>query len=218
MIKLKSVWAFFRKTKDFTTSKKEIFIQIVLVFILPVLLLQSGLIPFAARIWVLGLTVTLFIFILRRERWTLKSFHAERCDLKKFIIPYTIFTVVGVVIINILGESIGREEINRWWSNSHFIYLFLVVSIFQEVAYRGYLIPALKKITSSPVLVVLVNAILFTYMHSIFANPQINLPLAFVGGLGFAIMYLKYPNLLLIIISHSVLNFFAVLFGFFITR
>ena len=54
------------------------------------------------------------------------------------------------------------------------------------------------------------------FLHSIFPNPTIGLPIAFIGGLGFALMYMKYPSLLLIIISHSIINFFVVLYGFFV--
>jgi len=200
------------------TSKQEILLQILFVFILPVLLLQTGLIPISARIWVLVITVSLFIILLLKEKWTLDMLHIEKYNFKKFVFPYALFTIISVIVISFFSEKIGREEFAHWWLNSHFIYLFFVVSIFQEVAYRGYLIPALRKIIASPVLIIIINALIFAYMHSIFGNYQLNLLLAFVGGLGFAAMYIKYPNLLLITLSHAVLNFSVVLYGFFIIR
>ncbi|HZJ41251.1 MAG TPA: type II CAAX endopeptidase family protein [Candidatus Saccharimonadales bacterium] len=196
-------------------SKREIILQILLVFIVPVLLLQVGVIPISWRIPALVVAVSIFFFILVRERWTLKMMHIETKNLRKFAWPYIIFTIVSVIAISFFGEQIGHEEFSHWWTNKHFIYLFLVVSIFQEVAYRGYLIPALKKLLGVPFLIILVNALIFAYMHSIFGNLQINLTVAFIGGLGFAIMYLKYPNLILITLSHAVLNFAVVLYGFF---
>lgn len=141
--------------------------------------------------------------------------HIERKHFKKFLVPYILFTIVGVIVISAFGEKTGHEEMSQWWLNDHLLYLFLIVSAFQEIAYRGYLIPALQKIVKSPALVLFFNALIFTYMHAIFPNPQINLPLAFVGGLGFAAIYMRYPNLFLIILSHAVLNFCAILFGFF---
>ena len=197
------------------TSRKEIFLQIFFVFIFPVVLLQTGILPISYRVFVLIIVVSLFLFLLLKEEWTFEMLHIEVRNLKKYFFPYLVFTVAAVIIINTFGEKIGREELALWWSNKHFLYLFLVVSIFQEVAYRGYLIPALRKLTNNTFLIVIINAILFAYMHAMFTHPLVNLPLAFVGGLAFAAMYIKYPNLLLIIASHAALNFSAVLLGFF---
>jgi|GEM_PF-374065 len=206
----------FWKKNKIKTSKLEIILQIFFVFIVPVLLFQVGVIPVSLRLWVLVIIVSLFLFILAKEKWTLAIMHLETDTIKKFVWPYVIFTIIGVIIVSFFGEKIGREELAIWWRNSHFIYLFFIVSVFQEVAYRGYLIPALQKIFNSPILVIFLNALIFTYMHSIFGNLQISLFLAFIGGLGFAIMYIKYPNLILITLSHAALNFTAVLYGFFL--
>lgn len=75
--------------------------------------------------------------------------------------------------------------------------------------------PALASVERSPAALILTNAVLFTFLHAVFPNYLINLPLAFVGGIAFASMYYKYPNLWLIMISHAVLNFVAVWYGFF---
>jgi membrane protease YdiL (CAAX protease family) len=205
----------FRHVEKIRTAKKEIWFQIVAVFILPVLLLQTGIIPLNARVAVLVITVSAFVILLLKQKWTLKTLHIETHNLKKFILPYALFTAAGILLIAFAGEKIGQEEFVRWWTNKHFIYLFLIVSIFQEVAYRGYLIPALQKAVASPALVIFLNTLLFTYMHSIFPNPEVNLLLAAIGGLGFAVMYVRYPNLILITASHAILNFCAVYYGFF---
>jgi len=55
---------------------------------------------------------------------------------------------------------------------------------------------------------------LFALPHAMYPHPEINTPIAFVGGLWFAVLYLVYPNLLLISLSHAALNFTAVLYGF----
>lgn len=200
-------------------GKKEVLLQILLVFVLPILLLQTGIIPIRFRIWVLVVTVSILVIFLLKEKWTLEMLHIEKHNLKNFFIPYILFTVASVFIVIFFSERMGREEFSLWWSKRHFIYLFFVVSVFQEIAYRGYLIPALRKIFASPFLIIIIiNALIFTYMHSIYGNYQLNLLLAFIGGLGFAAMYIKYPNLVLVTLSHSVLNFSTVLYGFFIVQ
>ena len=202
--------------ENIKASKKELSIQIFLVFVLPITLMHLGVIELKDRVWVLAIIVGILILVLEKEKWTNAMLGLNFYRIKKFLIPYTIFTLSAIVFINVFGHKMGYEELSKWWKYDHFIYGFFIVSALQEVGYRAYLIPALGKITSKPVLVVLINAIFFTYLHTIFPNPIVVLPMAFVGGLGFAIMYMKYPSLPLIIISHSIINFFAVLYGFFV--
>jgi membrane protease YdiL (CAAX protease family) len=200
------------------TSKKELFIQILFVFFVPIFLLQTGVIRAENRIWILILVVTILTMILVYEKWDSKMLGLSKQNFKKFLPQYFVFTAIGVLFIIYLSEGIlNKEEIKNWWNYSHFLYMFFIVSFFQEIAYRGYLIPALGKLTNKNTsTIIFVNALLFTYLHIIFGNLGISLPLAFLAGISFSSMYIKYPNLILIIISHSILNFFAVLYGFFI--
>lgn len=198
------------------TSKKEITLQIFIVFILPILLIDYGVISIKYRSFMLVVLVSILVAIVIKEKWTVSMLGFNIHRVKKYILPYTLFTALAVFLITTFGEQIGREEVAKWWDYNHFIYGFFLVSAFQEIAYRGYLIPALGKLIHKPLVVLLANAVLFTFLHSIFPNPILGLPLAFLGGIGFAYMYMKYPSLILIILSHSVINFFVVLYGFFV--
>ena len=199
------------------TSRIEIFIQIVLVFIIPVALIYAKIIPITDRVFVLVGMVTLFAGILVYEKWTPDMFFLHRSSMKQYFLPYLAFTIIMMVLLIGFGEYIIKnEEIQRWWTHSHFLYLFFIVSFFQEVAYRGYLIPALGKLSRNVPMIVITNTLIFVFLHTIFPNPMVGLPVAFVGGIGFAVMYLRYPSLPLIILSHAALNFCAVLYGFFI--
>lgn len=197
------------------TGKKELFLQILLVFIIPIFLIKGGIIPLQLRSLILISVVFVLLLVLLKEKWTLPMLGIQKAPIKKYFVHYAVFTAIGVVIISQLGEKIGYEELAQWWQHKHFLYLFFIVSLFQEIAYRGYLIPALIKLSRSPLSVIVCNTLLFTLLHTIFPNLLVNLPLALLGGFGFAILYMKYPNLPLIIVSHSVLNFVAVLYGFF---
>lgn len=197
-----------------TTSKREIWIQIFAVFILPILLIKFHIVPLGHRIWVLVLLVTLLMMILHGESWTLSMMGIHK-KWYRDLLPYTLFTAVCVLGIIMISHLLDRQILTTWWKHPHFLYMFFVVSLFQEFAYRGYLMPALAKITSSTSRIILLNTLLFTFLHVIFPDLIYGLPLAFVGGICFALMYKKYPNLPLIIIAHAILNFTVVLFGFF---
>jgi membrane protease YdiL (CAAX protease family) len=202
--------------ENIKTSKKELWLQVFIVFVLPILLIKANLIEIEDRIWVLGILISLLMGVLIKEKWTWTMLGATTYRIKKYFLPYVVFTVATILLCYIFSENIGHEELNGWWKHGHFLYGFFIVSLFQEIGYRGYLIPALGKILKKPVLIVLVNALLFMFLHVIFPNPMIGLPIAFIGGIGFAVMYLRYPSLPLIILSHALINFFVVLYGFFV--
>jgi membrane protease YdiL (CAAX protease family) len=202
--------------ENIKTSKRELLIQIFAVFILPILIIRAGFIEGDDRIWMLVGIVTILLVILLREKWTRAMLGATSYRIKKYLIPYIIFTLISIILISMFGEKLGQPEVAQWWKHSHFIYGFFIVSLFQEIAYRAYLIPALGKLFKSKFFIVVTNALIFMFLHSIFPNPLFGLPIAFVGGIGFALMYMRYPSLLLIIISHSIINFFVVFYGFFV--
>jgi membrane protease YdiL (CAAX protease family) len=87
--------------------------------------------------------------------------------------------------------------------------------LLQEIAYRGFLFPKLQELSQKWWVVIGANTVLFTFLHIIYPIPGIMLPVAFFSGLALSIMYRYYPNLILISLAHAVLNFIAVLHGFF---
>lgn len=199
------------------TSKREIFIQILLVLVFPIILVNLEIIPVKDRVVVLVGLVSVLLLVLFIEKWNLKMLGMGKQRILKYFFPYLVFTFGMATLITQFGYDITKtERLGDWWHYNHFLYVFLVVSIFQEILYRGYLMPALGKLTQKPFLIVISNALLFTLLHTIFPNPMIGLPVAFFGGIGFAWMYIKYPSLPLIIASHAVLNFCVVLYGFFV--
>ena len=189
--------------------------QIVFIFILPVLLLYTGIIPVKYRFLVLVLASLVIFAITIQEHWTPAKLGIRADNFVKSIIPYLIFTILGVLVIYFFAKFLGRSPVNEWWTKSHFVYIFIPISIFQEFAFRAFLMPKLESLFLSAITLILVNALLFAFLHIIYPHPSLNLPFGFIAGVGFATMYYFYPNLILISISHSVLNFFAVFYSFF---
>jgi len=188
---------------------------IVILFVLPVVLMSFKIIPFKYKIHALGLVAFLLMLIVLLKGWGTQKLGLQLPAVGEFALPYLLFTCglgIALLIISKLTKNTGKE---RWWKDSHFIYGFILVSALQEFVFRGFLIPELQSIFSSTILVVLVNALLFAFMHIIYSDNKYSLLMIFVGGIGFATMYIYYPSLILIAISHTVLNFIAVYFGFF---
>lgn len=192
--------------------------QIIAIFVLPVMLIQLNIIPVKQRFWVLLGASLLLLGIIVNEQWSLQKLGITLNNFDHSLYPYLILTLLGGIGILIFANIFKRQHVNKWWTERHFLYAFIPISILQEFAYRGFLMPKLEEMFSSLILVLLINTILFTYLHVVFPNKKINLPLIFCGGLGFSTVYYFYPNLILVSLSHMILNFLAVLYGFFSFR
>ncbi len=198
-------------------EKELVLAQILYLYIIPVLLLFYGIVPENFRIMML-LGVSLLLYgIIKRSGWTYSDLGFKK-DFIKDILPYAIFTIIGVfalVLISKIAPKIEEARIYEWWENIRFLILFIPISVLQEVIFRGVLMHMLQRAFKNPIFIIVLNASLFALIHIIYLNQSIILPITFIGGIGFAWLYYKYPNLVLVSISHTILNFTAMILGFF---
>ena len=206
------------KIKTRLRSAEIAIAQVLFLFVLPIALLYHNIIPVSGRLYVL-LFVSLLIYgVIKKEGWTEADFGLTFKTSAKAIKVYTVSTILALSAILLVSEYFELPPPTHWWTKPHFLFLFIVLSFFQEFAFRGFLMPLLGKIFPDTFTIVLVNALIFAGMHSIYPYPLVALPFAFIGGLFFSILYKKYPDLILVSISHSILNFAAVWFGFFVIK
>ena len=190
--------------------------QIVLLFIVPVLLVYYKIIPFKYRKHTLIAVSLIMIAIILLEKWTLKQLGIRLDNIQTYAIPYAVITIVGILFLLTMSRLLKRKPERSITKKKHLIYGFILVSILQELLFRGFLFPKLESIFAEQiVIIILVNALLFTLIHSIYSNDTISLVMIFISGICFAGMYWIYPNLILIIISHAILNYIAVLHNFY---
>lgn len=197
-------------------SKEVATLEVVFFFVLPIVLLYFHIIPIGSRIFVLIVFSMLIYGVIRKEGWTARDLGLSGKTFKKALPTYTLATLVALVAVVLLAKQVHFVQQTGIFQKAHFLFIFIIVSFFQEFAFRGFLLPVLGRIFPNTFTVIIVNALLFAFMHAIYPFPIVGLPFAFVAGLFFAILYHKYPNLWLVSLSHSVLNFFAVWLGFFV--
>jgi membrane protease YdiL (CAAX protease family) len=200
--------------------KKErelVWLQILYLYLIPILLLYFKLVSNNLRILMLLIVTILIYGIARYEKWNNEDFGIKKNWIKDFW-PYLVFTFCGVIFLFIMEEfEIGKPFLN-WWKNARFLLLFIPLSVLQEIVFRGILMNMMRRVFKSPVFIIILNASLFSLMHVIYLNSSFVLPVTFIAGLGFAWMYYKYQNLILISASHTVLNFVGMILGFFVLR
>ena len=196
-------------------SKKLIVTQIIFIFVLPIVLLYFGILSENWRIPLLSVSALLLFGIIHHEDWTHEELGLDNKNFFKALPPYFYFTLAGVLVLVAVSLKANFPDVDTKAFFVRTFSLFIPVSFFQEFAFRTFLIPRLKKIFYSRNTVIIVNAILFSFIHIIYPNLAISIPITFISGLIFARLYLKYPNLWLVTLSHMALNLTAVLLGFF---
>lgn len=189
--------------------------KIAVLLILPVVLIQLGLIPVKYRMWLLGLVTIAAVLFVQIEDLSLIELGIRVDNLAEAFWPYVIFTAAGVATISLTAQELGRKPTGEWRKDPHFLGLFIPISVAQVFLYRSFLMPLLHEVWPHRWFVIIGHAVLFTYLHIIYPDPKHNLPLALLGGLGFGAMYYFYPNFYLAALSHMALNFAAVYYGFF---
>jgi membrane protease YdiL (CAAX protease family) len=202
---------------DIKKERELVWLQILYLFLIPILLLYYKVIGNDFRILMLLIVAVLIYGIARYEKWNSEDFGIKKKWIKDFW-PYLIFTICGVIFLFVVEEfEIGKPFLN-WWKNAKFLLLFIPLSVLQEVIFRGVLMNMLRRVFKNPVFIIGLNASLFALMHVIYLNSAFVLPVTFIAGIGFALMYYKYQNLVLISASHTILNFVGMILGFFVLR
>ena len=195
-----------------------ILLEISILFIVPVILIFLGLPGKKYRLHLFAFIFLIAATITYLRHWPLQKLGIDLGHITNGLFPYSAFTLLGIIFVVALAKALQYKSTPKWWKIPHFIFGFILISIAQEFLYRGFLMPELESVFHSIVLIVLVNAALFSFLHIIYPNRLVNLLLAFIGGLCFAALYYHYPNLILISLSHMALNFAVVYFGMFSFR
>jgi membrane protease YdiL (CAAX protease family) len=193
-------------------------LQVILIFILPVYLLYKKIIPFKYRLHTLFTIFLIVVFFVLIEGFTFYDLGIRFDNIDIHLYPYIAFTVlVSVAIIYLSRNVLKREHYIHYWNEKRFhFFIFLPLCFLQEFIFRGYLIPKLFEIFNSSMIVAFVNALLFMYIHIIYSSKKIDLLFVFLEGFLLATIYILYPNLIFVTIAHSVHNFIAIFYKFFV--
>jgi membrane protease YdiL (CAAX protease family) len=167
------------------------------------------------RFWLGGVGCLIAFSIVAYERWPMRKLGLRFDNLRSALIPYALFTVVGVLSVLVVARLTDRIPRSHWWEDPFFRYYLVPICVLQEVVFRGFLMPVLQNLCRSATAVIVWNSLLFASPHVIYPDPAVALPAIFVGGIGFASIYQVYPNLLLVTASHVALNFVAVVYCYF---
>ncbi|WP_144282346.1 CPBP family intramembrane glutamic endopeptidase [Chryseobacterium echinoideorum] len=131
---------------------------------------------------------------------------------------YLICTIGGAflnsIIMLLTEEKISKRlaEFKILFQNNYLLIAFtcLTAGVIEELLMRAYIQPRIEKIYNSPILGVVVSALLFGILHSTYGTiGQVAIP--FFIGLVFAISYKVYSNIKILIICHFLIDFISLM-------
>ncbi|MEK6825410.1 MAG: CPBP family glutamic-type intramembrane protease [Nanoarchaeota archaeon] len=193
----------------------EVLFEISLLFIFPIILLRYHLISSKFR-FATFLTIPFIIFcIILFKQWSFADVGLRTDNIFSALFAYGIFTLLGIVVIIGYAHLLRRPYRRQWWRYWHFQIGFLILAFLQQFVFQGFLVRQLQLLGLSSFLIVIIPAFFYILIHLIYEDFLEGLPLLILAGVGFSFLFLLYQNLFVATLSHAILNFIAVLYGFF---
>lgn len=209
----KSVTGFGSVGQSLSPDLRRLLLLLLVACYLPILLLWSGIIPFAYRFHILLLVLaSLFVF----SRWrghsrrelgiTLEnSWPALRWNL--------VFSTFGAAVLCLAWWADVFIQRGHGYSLSHFLFYIVFLGPVQEFIFRGVLFAEMRRCRSlDPLLMLLISTVSFGFLHVIYHHPLLLL-LTLISGLAWGISFLRWPTLVGVCLSHSLLGAFAMFLG-----
>jgi|SRR3989344_769611 len=192
-------------------------IEIFLISILPISLIRFKVISPKFRIFVLLGIFILSFFIIFFQHISFIEIGIRTDNFYPSIIVYSVSTIIAILFLITLAKITKNTHAQKWYKDPHFLFLFIPISFAQQFLFQGFILFKLNFIFNS-LIAIIVTALIFGYMHTIYPRPLFNMILGTIAGLFFATLYTIYPNLFVSSITHSILNLIAVYLGFFTFR
>lgn len=156
------------------------------------------------NIWLVVSTVicaVAFMLVSHRLHGETRASIGIRFDnIRSSIKFYVLFTVISLIIAGSWGYIAGSLR----WNVSAFLKLFeyFFWAAFQQFIFLSFFTTRLKGLFRARYQVALLNAVLFSLMHS----PNLFLmAVTFISGVFWTYIFYRYPNLLLASLSHAIL-------------
>lgn len=191
----------------------RIFLLLLINCYTPVFLIWSGAIPFSYRFHVLGFVLLSFIVHSVHSGYRLHDlgFTLEHSGNSiRWNLLFCTIGGMGLYLTYRAGWLMPREHS---YSLACFLFYIVILGPVQELIFRGILFAEMKRCRNiTPKMMILISTITFSYLHIIYNHPALLL-ITFVSGLVWGGIYLRWPSIWGISLSHSLLGALAMFLG-----
>ena len=178
------------------------------IFVLPVVLIATDVVPFHWRFHVLGL-MTLLAAGLALLRHSRESLGLTLPKLRSFLTWSVIPSAILIALV------LGSDLRHRAFTPGHvafYLFFVFVSAPAQEFLYRSFLFAELRAIAIAPKWIVMLSASLFGFMHIIYRD-ALTVILTLVAGLIWALVFHSTRKVGIVAFSHAAIGLAAILAG-----
>lgn len=193
-------------------EQQKVILIVGLAYILPVLLIYLGLVPFSWRFYILILAAVAILAIARLYRFSTVELGFTKQHLRSSLSAIALPTLASALLMFIYYMMQGSRIDNSAYTWPFYLFFVAVSSPLQEFLYRGFLFGIFSRAKLAIWLQILLSTLLYSFVHLIYQDVPTLLS-TFLLGIFWGCHYAKYRNLHSIILSHSLLGAIAILVG-----
>ena len=196
-----------------TPEQRHFALGLVAVCYVPVLLIWTGLIPFACRFQVLAAVLLVLVALGLYRGFDRRELGFTLAHSRQALGWNLLFLAVGAVALCALARSGWTMPRQSDYPLTAFLFYLLFLGPVQEVIFRGILFAEMRKsgIVEGKWLV-LISTCTFCFLHIIYNNPSVLL-LTLISGFVWGMLFLRWPSIWGVSLSHSLLGALAMFLG-----
>lgn len=195
-----------------STEQQKVILIVSLAYILPVLVVYLGLVPFSWRFYILILAAIAILAIAQLYRFSALELGFTQQNLRSSLKAIALPTLASALLMCSYYIMQGSRLDNSAYTWTFYLFFVGVSSPLQEFLYRGFLFGIFSRAKLNNRAQIILSALLYSLVHLIYRDVPTLLS-TFIVGMFWGCYYAKYRNLYSIIVSHSVLGAIAILVG-----
>ncbi|ABB23632.1 CPBP family intramembrane glutamic endopeptidase [Pelodictyon luteolum] len=194
-------------------SLRHFILLVTLLYLLPVLAVLGGVVPFSLRSAMLLLMFAFALMYSHRHGHTAGELGLRTSNLPKAIGVNILAGIAGAGLVILLPIPGMPEQSLKTPAVAFFFFYILISSPVQEFLFRSFLFAEMQRCgIGSPLLQVMISAVLFAFLHAVYLDPLTGL-LSFAAGIMWSIIYQRIPNLAGVSLSHAIIGIMAIMSG-----
>ena len=187
-------------------TKTYRWVEILLLYIGMPLLLKFDVLPVFKLIPLFTVFVIYLYILLRDKTFKKRQFRLNGFNAWMMILWRSALMILFLIVFTWLifpAQYLDLPVNNTLlWMKIVLVYPFFSV-IPQELVYRVYFYHRFQGLLGNRYLLVIINALLFSFMHIIFEN-WVAVVLTFIAGILFSLTYLRYRSFTIVVLEHSI--------------
>ena len=182
---------------------------------IPIIFLWLGIIPFEYRFYVSFFVIVSFLLFALQRKYRFRELGYRVDNFASSLCWNAIFCVLGSLSLYYASKYGLLNPVKSY--DIPYVYIFYVVFLapVQELLFRGVIFAEMRRIGNIDFRVVLlVSTFSFCFLHIIYNRPLL-LIVSLVSGLIWGVIYIKWPNIWGVSLSHALLGIVAMFLGVF---